>query len=267
MNKQGPKAIEWTDFTWNPVGGCHHACRWTMPDGTTARCYAEAVAEGVARNAYPDGFDAHYWNPDRLEEPLRRQQPARIFLDSMSDLMGHWVPNEQIRAVLDVVRRADWHTFQLLTKNAPRLLQFRDELPFNLWVGVSSPPDEFMGKPLGSEQKKRYLYRALDVLDALAVEVVWISFEPLSFDVAGEVLSPWCGDRQARLPLNWAVIGAASNGAQYHQPDPDHLARLETILDGQRIPVFYKGNLSREPWREEFPRDRHSEPVQLGLDL
>ena len=45
LNKQGKGKIEWTDFTWNPVGGCRHACRWKMPDGTIARCYAESFVE------------------------------------------------------------------------------------------------------------------------------------------------------------------------------------------------------------------------------
>lgn len=140
MNKQGPNGIEWTQFSWNPVSGCHHACTWTMPDGRVAECYAKTVAERVAMTAYPEGFAHHYWHPERLEEPLKVKKPARIFLDSMSDLMGAWVPDEQIEDVLDICRRASWHQFQLLTKNAPRLLKFNGRIPSNVWVGVSAPP-------------------------------------------------------------------------------------------------------------------------------
>jgi protein gp37 len=66
-----------------------------MPDGSVAICYAEAVAERLAASAYPHGFAHHYWRPEMLQAPLKVKQPAKIFLDSMSDLMGHWVPDEQ----------------------------------------------------------------------------------------------------------------------------------------------------------------------------
>lgn len=250
MNRQENKfgrGIEWTDYTWNPVGGCSHACRWTMPDGTIARCYAEDVAEGVARNAYPAGFDSHYWHPQRLDEPAKLREPARIFMDSMSDLMGAWVPESQIKQILSICRRADWHTFQLLTKNAPRLKQFN--FPHNVWVGVSSAPDQMLGHILTDQQKERYMHKALSSLALVDAPVRWMSFEPLSWDVSGIV---------AEYPgvLQWAVIGAASNGNRKYQPDPAH---VQALLDALDCPVFFKGNLQWSPWREEYP----GELVQL----
>lgn len=117
MNRQqGPHCIEWTDWTWNPVGGCKHGCRWEMPDGTIAACYAERVAQGVAQAHYPDGFAAHTWRPGLLDEPLAVRTPAKIFLDSMADLFGSWVPQTHIDLVLVTVARAHWHTFQVLTR-------------------------------------------------------------------------------------------------------------------------------------------------------
>ncbi len=257
MNKQNG-GIEWTDYTWNPIGGCEHACRWRMADKTIAICYAEAVAEGVARNAYPQGFEHHYWRPQILEEPLKLNEPSRIFLDSMSDLMGTWVPEEQVRTVLSVCRRADWHTFQLLTKNAPRLGKF--DFPPNVWVGVSSTPDFMLGHELNGQQKERYMHKALSTLAVINIPIRWMSFEPLSWDVA---------DIVARYPgtLQWAVIGAASNGRKKYQPDSKHVQRLLDVLDDQEVPVFFKGNLEWSPWREEFPAVmRRSEVVdQLAL--
>ena len=262
MNQQGrfvndkvAAGIEWTKmvlpdgterrgYTWNPVAGCLHDCHWTMPDGTVARCYAKTVAEGVASAAYPQGFEAHYWHPQRLREPLRVSQPSRIFLDSMSDLMGSWVPDEQVEAVLAVCREAHWHTFQLLTKNAPRLLKF--DFPKNVWVGASMPPDRFRGRPLTEWQQMRMLGRALAVLRQVDVPVRWVSFEPLSWNVSG-VVSLHAG------AIQWAVIGAASNGRVLFQPDPQHVQWLLEVLDRDGVPVFFKGNLEWEPWREEFP--------------
>jgi protein gp37 len=252
-DKQGnitKRLIEWTDWTWNPVAGCPHACRWSMPDGTVAICYAEKTAESYpAMNHYPAGFDHHYWHPHRLEEPLKVKEPAKIFLDSMSDLLSVRVPDDQIQAVLQIAGRAGWHTFQLLTKNSPRLAKLT-HYPLNVWYGVSSAPDSMFGKPLDRNQQERYMHKALTVLSELPTELVtWISFEPLSWDVSRIV---------AQYPgvLGWAVIGAASNGNKYYQPDPRHVQALLEVLDDQGVPIFFKGNLEWPVWREDFPGDQ-----------
>ena len=242
MNKQSKKGIEWTNYTWNPVGGCLHGCMWNMPDGTIAECYAKSVAEKVAATAYPNGFEYHYWNPSRLEEPLKAKKPSRIFLDSMSDLMGHWVSDEQIEQVLDICRQASWHTFQLLTKNAPRLLRF--SFPDNVWVGVSAPPSIMFGKTLTQHQQERMVIQQLKTFRETEASTKWMSIEPLSFDIAPLLTS---------CELNWAVIGAASNGAKTYQPKREWVENLLQVLDAQSIPVFFKGNLEWAEHRAEFP--------------
>src|SRR5262245_8968781 len=61
------RGIEWCDETRNVLGGCMHECKWKMPDGTVAGCYAKMLAEhGVAKRAYPHGFEHHYWRPEEL---------------------------------------------------------------------------------------------------------------------------------------------------------------------------------------------------------
>lgn len=246
MNKQykgeARRGIEWTDYTWNPVGGCKHSCRWEMPDGSLAICYAEHVAERVAQAAYPHGFEHHYWRPEVLNEPLKLTKPSRIFLDSMSDLMGAWVPEEEIEQVLDIARQAHWHTFQLLTKNAPRLLQF--EFPSNVWVGVSAPPSYFKGKRLSDKQQARMVLRQVEVLREVKADVRWMSIEPLSFDIA-----PLLEESN----LQWAVIGAATNGPKAYQPKPEWVINVLDVLDHQNTAVFFKGNIEWPEWREDFP--------------
>lgn len=261
MNKQGNKqnpigGIEWTHvfgpgtgFTWNPITGCLHDCRWEMPNGEIAQCYAKSVAEGVAQAAYPHGFEYHQVHPDRLREPLLMQKPCGIFLDSMSDLMGHWVPDDQILTVLNICEKAPQHRFMLLTKNAPRLGNFY--FPDNVWVGASSPPNFMFGKRLSYDQQRRMLHRTLDVLARVKAKVRWISAEPLSWDVSG-ILA-------AHDPVQWVVIGAASNGKTLYPPKAEDVAALLEVLDKQQVPVFYKGNMRSLPlavqdWREEFPQ-------------
>ncbi len=252
MNKQQngtSRGIEWCDYTWNPVGGCQHGCRWEMPDGSIAECYAETIAERVAQSKYIHGFEHHYWNPHLLEEPLKLKTPARIFIDSMSDLMGAWVPVEQVEQVLDVCRRAPWHTFQLLTKNSPRLELF--DFPPNVWVGVSAPPSMMFGRNLSPLQQQRMVKRLLKALSAVNVPVRWMSIEPLSFDIAPLL---------ENSNLQWAVIGAATNGRKTYQPKPEWVANVLDTLDAQGTKVFFKGNLEWSPWREEFP------VVELPID-
>jgi protein gp37 len=274
MNEQKPPhAIEWTriknsdgttrrGFSWNVVTGCQHACRWEMPDGAVAECYAKTVAEGVAQAAYPRGFEYHGWHPERLGEPLNVKEGAGVFLDSMADLMGHWVEDSQIRQVLDVCRKASQHTFFLLTKNAPRLLQF--EFPDNIWTGVSSPPDWMFGKRLSREQQVAMLHRTMRVLSEARSGIRWLSCEPLSWDIAPIV---------AAYPdvIQWAVIGAASNGRREFPPAEAHVRNLLGVLDTQGARVFFKGNLRSLPyaaanWREDFPIiQTPSAPGQLSL--
>jgi len=246
MNKQSKsqqrRGIEWTDYTWNVVGGCQHGCRWVMPDGTVAECYAETVAERVAQNSYPLGFEHHYWRPEALNEPLKLAKPSRIFLDSMSDLMGHWIPDEQVEQVLNTCREASQHQFQLLTKNAPRLLHF--DFPSNVWIGVSAPPSIMFGKPLSMNQQQRMVERQLEVLHQIDVPVRWMSIEPLSFNIAPLLKG---GN------LQWAVIGAATNGAKAYQPRREWVENVLDVLDAENTKVFFKGNLIWNPWREEFP--------------
>ena len=249
MNKQykspSQRGIEWTDYTWNPIGGCQHQCRWEMPDGTIAECYAETVAHRVARSAYPQGFAHHYFKPDQLTQPLALKKPARIFLDSMSDLMGAWIPDGQVNQVLDICRQSPHHSFQLLTKNAPRLTRF--DFPPNVWVGVSAPPTYMFGKRLTTTARGRMVNKSLSVLDALDVPVKWISIEPLSFDIAPHLVGH---------DLQWAIIGAASNGNRTYQPEAQWVQNVLNVLDAQQTPIFFKGNLQWEQsrWREEFPQ-------------
>src|SRR5450759_1198416 len=109
--------IEWTDATWNPVRGC------VKVSPGCKHCYAETFAErfrGVPGHPYEQGFDPRLV-PEKLEEPLRWKSPRRIFVNSMSDLFQADVPDEYIASVAQVMVRANWHTYQVLTKRAVKM--------------------------------------------------------------------------------------------------------------------------------------------------
>src|ERR1043166_4689640 len=109
--------IEWTDATWNPVRGC------TKISPGCKHCYAERFAErfrGVVGHPYEKGFDLQLV-PAKLAEPLKWRAPRRVFVNSMSDLFHSSVPDDYVASIVDVMREAKWHTYQVLTKRAERL--------------------------------------------------------------------------------------------------------------------------------------------------
>ncbi len=113
----GASDIEWTDATWNPVRGCKKVSPGCK------HCYAETFAErfrGVAGHPYEQGFDPRLVS-ESLDAPLHWRKPRTIFVNSMSDLFGKFVPDEYIAAVFGVMAARPRHTFQVLTKRADRL--------------------------------------------------------------------------------------------------------------------------------------------------
>jgi protein gp37 len=87
---------------------------------------------------YARGFDL-VLHEDILEQPLEWNKPQMIFVNSMSDLFHKDVPDSFIHKVFDVMRRASWHTFQVLTKRSRRMAQSAPDIdwPVNVWMGVS----------------------------------------------------------------------------------------------------------------------------------
>src|SRR3954462_13806509 len=111
--------IEWTDATWNPVRGC------TKISPGCAHCYAETFAErfrGVPGHPYEQGFDLRLV-PEKLLDPLRLTRSRMIFVNSMSDLFHKDVPSSYVAGVAEMMRIANWHTYQALTKRSERLAE------------------------------------------------------------------------------------------------------------------------------------------------
>lgn len=259
--KTGSRGIEWSSLTVGPFGGCMHDCRWSMPDGTIAGCYAKSLAEtGVAKSAYPHGFEHHYFRPNAIKQLTSKKTPQLIFVDSMADMFAHNVPADQLIQVFNAMRTAPQHVYQSLTKAAPQILKYLPHLPPNLWVGVSSPPDFMFGQRFTDGQQAAMLQRSIEVLRETKEKtgnIVWMSAEPISWDLTTVL--------DENHPLDWIVIGAASNGPQYFQPAAHDVEKLLRLMDRTNTPVFFKGNIEEtfdtndfgssalNRWREDFP--------------
>lgn len=165
--------IDWCDATWNPVTGCLHGCEycyarriaerfgggcrvaphyhdvedpvenvgviWEYPTGkphVLDNPYFDAKAEKTA--PYPYYFDPTF-HRYKLDEPRRWKKPRNIFVCSMADLFGEWVPLEWIQQVFEACEAAPQHRYLFLTKNPKRYieLQLEGKLPKQHWYGTS----------------------------------------------------------------------------------------------------------------------------------
>src|ERR1700682_5822147 len=210
--------IEWTDASWNPVRGC------TKVSPGCDHCYAETFAErfrGVPGHPYEQGFDLKLV-PEKLAEPLRWKTPKMIFVNSMSDLFHKDVPDESVEAVGKTMERANWHTYQVLTKRSSRLrnmlqtrLQFAANLP-HIWWGVSV------------EDRAHGLVRIEHLRQAPAA-VRFLSIEPLLQDL-GEV----------NLEGNhWVIVGGES-GAGARPMQKEWVLSLRDQCERAKVPFFFK---------------------------
>jgi len=206
-------AIEWTGSTWNPVTGC------TKISPGCKHCYAERMAkrlQAMGQKNYVNGFELAL-HPQVLELPLTWKKPQTIFVNSMSDLFLQDVPTDFIKKVFDVMQRAHWHTFQVLTKRAERLVELNQELPWpdNIWMGVSV-------------ENSDYTFRA-DLLRLTDAHVNFLSIEPLLGPLSGLNLEG----------IDWVIVGGESGpGARSMKEEwvveiKEHCLRLN-------IPFFFK---------------------------
>lgn len=188
-------SIEWTEATWNPVGGCA-----VISPGCT-NCYAMRLAsrlEKMGQSKYAgttrvSGGRAK-WNGriviDRksLNLPQTWKKGRMIFVNSMSDLFHDDVPLNFIRAVFETMISTPQHTYQVLTKRAERVCALSQDLPWprNVWLGVSVENEDYKWR--------------IDYLRRTGAAIKFLSLEPL--------LGP-LDDLNLRH-IDWAIAGGES---------------------------------------------------------
>jgi len=206
-------SIEWTESTWNPLTGC------TKISPGCKHCYAERMAKrlhAMRQPNYANGFKLTL-HPQALEIPLSWKKPQMIFVNSMSDLFHKDVPVDFIQQVFDVMRRADWHRFQVLTKRAERLLEIDSQIewPSNVWMGVSV-------------ENQDYKYR-IDLLRQTHARIKFLSLEPL--------LGPL---RRLNLKgINWVIVGGES-GPGARPVLEEWVIDIRDQCKAKHVPFFFK---------------------------
>lgn len=211
-------SIEWTDATWNPVRGC------TKISPGCKHCYAERFAErfrGVAAHPFEFGFDLRLV-PDKLHEPLRWKRSRRIFVNSMSDLFHEDVPDDYISRVVDVMNRADWHVFQVLTKRATRM---RELLQTSL-VQAGGKAHIWWGT---SVEDRKYGIPRIAELQKSPARVRFLSIEPLLEDL---------GELDLR-GISWVIVGGES-GPRARPMKREWVVSLLDQCRAAGVPFFFK---------------------------
>ena len=237
FNKQKSNRIEWAKWSWNPVTGCLFNCRF---------CYAKDFAQRYNPN---DEFKPAF-HPERLDAPQKTKIPKdrinepgirNVFVCSMSELFGSWVPVTWINATFQAAAAAPQWNFIFLTKNPARYHEIvrRPGFPPNCWIGATA------------DTQKR-ANAAVEVFAALdCPNVKFISCEPL--------LEPIVLSRPDII--DWLIIGGCSRTKNFPATQPDW-AWTKRLLDQAaqiKLPVYVKPNLTALPPGfkppKEYPHD------------
>jgi len=201
MNKT---KIEWTNYTWNPVVGCKHNCWY---------CYGKRIAKRFFKDN--PNYEPKFY-PERLNEPYKLKKPSKIFVCSMADLFGDWVSRKWIEAVIKVAKDNPQHTFQFLTKNPKRYLEF--EFLKNCWLGIT----------IDGTEEKMIAQKKIEYLCEKRTNHTFISFEPLLGSMALLDISR----------INWIIVGAMTG--------PKAIKPKKEWIDSIKHPnIFYKNNIKK----------------------
>jgi protein gp37 len=216
--------IEWTDATWNPVTGC------TKISAGCDNCYAARFSErfrGVPGHPFETGFDLTL-RPGRLLQPFAWKRPRMIFVNSMSDLFHKEIPRAHIAAVFDTMEKADWHTYQVLTKRSSLLQKFINDrykdraAPSHMWFGVSVENAQ-------ATSRIAHLQKANASIRFLSVEPLIAPVGKLSLD-----------------NIHWVIVGGES-GPRARPMKPEWAIDVRNQCVAARIPFFFKQWGGRSP--------------------
>lgn len=218
--------IGWCHYTWNPFSGCLNTCPY---------CYARKMAFRLrGRFGYPqDEPFRPTFHPDKLDQPLKRKKPARIFVCSMGEIFdapGYW---KLIEDIIAIAKKCPRHRFLFLSSKPAHYGDFA--WPENCWWGATITG------------RDRFDYSRAEAISSYSRRgKTFVSFEP--FLEARPAL-------MLNLQVSWFIIGPLSKGRTTIQPKPEWVTYILDCADANSIPVYMKKNLIWKPRRQEFPKE------------
>ena len=233
FNKSTGDGISWADWSWNPVTGCDHGCDY---------CYARAIATSDrTKQAFPTGFEPTY-RPERLTAPSNTPTPKQttqasrsVFVCSMADLFGKWVPDHWIEEVFEACNNNPQWRYIFLTKFPSR------------YKGLTFPKQACVGASVDTQRRADIIAHSMQHVTA---EVRWLSIEPL--------LEPIVFADGVLDEFDWVVIGAqtTANGIPAFSPHFEWVAAIVAQARQAGCKVHLKPNLLTQPGMQlpdEYP--------------
>lgn len=212
-------SIEWTEATWNPTTGC------TKISSGCKNCYASTMSKrlklmGVKKYENEFKFTEH---EDDIDLPLEWKKPKKIFVNSMSDLFHEESKMEFVAKCFDSMLKANWHTYQVLTKRPKKMAEFSKlfekyfdhTIPNHIWMGVTVENSDNIWR--------------IDELRKVQCDTRFISFEPLIGSVGDVNLTG----------IHWAIIGGES-GFGYRPIEKEWVLDIIKQCKRQKVSVFFK---------------------------
>jgi protein gp37 len=232
--------IQWTESTWNPVTGC------TKISTGCKNCYAERMAlrlQAANNPSYINGFRLTM-HERMVYLPLKWNKPQKIFVNSMSDLFHPEVSIQFILNIFEIMNKAYWHRFQILTKRSERIIQLNNELPWasNIWMGVSVEDSDNIIR--------------IKHLKTSNARIKFLSLEPLLGPLSNLDLSG----------IDWVIVGGESGPNARPVKEAWIMDIRDQCLDA-KVPFFFKqwgGINKKKAGRELEGRTWDEMPMDLS---
>lgn len=250
--------IDWCDTSWNPVTGCYHDCEYCYARGIAKRfggysrkeSHADYMSDDIIYELYeplmktdstgrvriaPYPFNfAPTLHRYRLDQPKKWSGPRTIFVCSMADLFGEWVPDGWIEEVFKACEAAPQHRYLFLTKNPSRYESvLNSPMPDNMWFGWSQEG------PIGN--------KAAFHTDADVLVNTFVSIEPLF-----RPFEEFCIKN-----IGWAIVGAETGNRKNKViPEKKWVMDIAEACEQAGVPLFMKESLRKimgDDFRQEFP--------------
>ena len=241
--------IDWCDSSWNPITGCLHGCPYCYARGMARRFGGKIITghdhlyildeparrEDGTINPYPYGFDPTY-HKYRLTIPQEWKKPQTIFVCSMADMFGDWVPEEWIDQIFTACLAAPQHRYMFLTKNGKRYMELAKKgiMPDteNFWYGCSvTRPEE----PFFFSDR----YKTFASIEPILEPFDWVP-----------------GLKHIELP-DWIIAGAETGNRKGKvKPKRDWLGGIINGCAEHHIPLFMKESLREltgSDFKQQFP--------------